>query len=264
MKVDVTGGQGTLGVHAVRALAERGHEVQSLSRRTGFDLATGVGLNDALEGVDLVLHAASDVGRIGARDARQTSNLLDACGEITHLLYISIVGIDKIPYRYYRHKLECERIIEKSGVPYTILRATQFHELIDWVFTHLSRWPVAPLPTKAMAQPVAAAEVACRCADLLEGEPLGRAPDFAGPEVLTVPEMLKLWPERIRVVPIPTIGRVMKAFRAGLNTAPEHAEGLLTFEEYLSARQVGVRSERPGQIRVTATLRRSGAASGRK
>jgi uncharacterized protein YbjT (DUF2867 family) len=236
MKVVVTGGQGTLGVHAVRALAERGHEVQSLSRRTGFDLATGVGLNDALEGVDLVLHLASDVGRFGARDPRQTSNLLEACGEVRHLLYVSIVGIDKIPYRYYRHKLECERIIEQSGVPYTILRATQFHELIDWAFRHLSRWPLAPLPTKARAQPVAAAEVAVRCADLLQGEPVGRVPDFAGPEVLTVPQMLDLWPDRIRVVPIPTVGRVMKAFRAGLNTAPEHADGAQTFEAYLAGR----------------------------
>jgi uncharacterized protein YbjT (DUF2867 family) len=232
----VTGGTGTLGVHAVRLLSERGHEVRAVSRRTGVDLATGVGLHEAVEGVDLVLHAASDTRRIGARDASQTRNLLAACGRVNHLLYVSIVGIDEIPYRYYLRKLECERIIERSGVPHTILRATQFHELVDWAFTNLSRWPVAPLPTSAKAQPVAADEVAARCADVLQGEPLSHAPDFGGPEVLTVPEMLELWPGQMRVVPLPTVGRVLRGFRAGLNTTPEHADGVQTWAQYLATR----------------------------
>jgi uncharacterized protein YbjT (DUF2867 family) len=120
MTIAVTGGTGTLGVHAVRVLEERGHEVRSLSRRKGVDLATGAGLEQALEGVELVLHAASDTRRIGARDPRQTRNLLDACDHDRHLLYVSIVGIDRIPYRYYRRKLECERIIEQGSVPHTI------------------------------------------------------------------------------------------------------------------------------------------------
>jgi uncharacterized protein YbjT (DUF2867 family) len=232
----VTGGTGTLGVHAVRLLSERGHEVRAVSRRTGVDLATGVGLHEAVEGVDLVLHAASDTRRIGARDASQTRNLLAACGRVNHLLYVSIVGIDEIPYRYYRRKLECERIIERSGVPHTIVRATQFHELVDRVFRHLSRWPVAPLPVSAKAQPVAADEVAARCADVLQGEPLSHAPDFGGPEVLTVPEMLELWPGQMRVVPLPTVGRVLRGFRAGLNTTPEHADGVQTWAQYLATR----------------------------
>lgn len=236
VRVLVTGGSGTLGVDAVQALRERGHDVLAASRRTGVDLATGAGLNEAAHGVDLVLHAASDTRRLGARDPRQTRNLLAACTDVSHLLYVSIVGIDRIPYRYYRRKLECERIVEQSDVPHTILRATQFHELIDWVFTNLGRWPLVPLPTSAKAQPVAAAEVAARCADLLEGEPLGRAPDFGGPEVLTVPQMLDLWPPRIRVLPLPTIGRVLKAFRAGLNTTPEHADGVQTLAQYLANR----------------------------
>jgi uncharacterized protein YbjT (DUF2867 family) len=238
VRVVVTGGSGTLGVHAVRALRERGHEVRSLSRRTGVDLATNVGLDRALEDVGLVLHAASDTRRIGARDLRQTRNLLGACARAHHLLYVSIVGIDRIPYRYYRRKLECERIIEQSGVPHTILRATQFHELIEWVFTSVSRWPFAPLPVSAKAQPVAAAEVAARCADLLEGEPLGLAPDFGGPEVLTVPQLLEVWPGRIRVLPIPAVGRTLKGFRAGLNTTPEHADGVRTWAQHLGTSRV--------------------------
>jgi uncharacterized protein YbjT (DUF2867 family) len=237
MRVAVTGGMGTLGVHAVGVLEERGHEVRSLSRRTGVDLASGAGLDQALEGVELVLHAASDTRRIGARDPRQTRNLLSASSRVRHLLYVSIVGIDLIPYRYYRRKLECERIIEEGGVPYTILRVTQFHELIDWVFNKLGSWPIAPLPLSAKAQPVAASEVASQCAALLEGEPLGRAPDFGGPEFLTVPQLLEPWPRRIRVLPIPAVGRVLRGFRAGLNTTPEHADGVLTWAEHVAGRE---------------------------
>ena len=234
--VVVTGGTGALGKHAVRVLAERGHELRVASRRTGVDLASGAGLDDATNGADLVLHAATDTRRLGAGDPKQTRNLLAACGQVHHLLYVSIVGIDAIPYRYYRRKLECERLIEESSVPHTILRATQFHELIDRVLTAVGRWPLVPLPLSAKGQPVAAAEVAARCADLLEGEALARAPDFGGPEILTLRQLLELWPGRIRALPLPVIGRILRGFRAGLNTTPEHADGVQTWAQYVEAR----------------------------
>jgi uncharacterized protein YbjT (DUF2867 family) len=234
--VVVTGGTGVLGTHAVRVLGERGHEVRVVARRTGVDLTAPRDVDASLTGADLVLHAASDTRRIGASDPRQTRTLLAACGQVRHLLYVSIVGIDAIPYRYYRRKLECERIIEQSSVPHTILRATQFHELIDWVLTTLGRWPLAPLPLSAKGQPVGAADVAARCAELLEAEPLGRAPDFGGPEVLTLRQVIELWPGRIRALPLPTIGRVLRGFRAGLNTTPDHADGIQTWAQYVAAR----------------------------
>jgi uncharacterized protein YbjT (DUF2867 family) len=229
--VVVTGG--ALGRHAVRVLGERGYQVRVVSRRTGVDLAGGEAIDAALTGADLVLHAASDTHRLGGGDSNQTRNLLAACGRVRHLLYVSIVGIDAIPYRYYRRKLECERIIEQSDVPHTILRSTQFHELIDGLLTSVGRWPLAPLPLGAHAQPVAAAEVAARCAELLEGEPLGRAPDFGGPEVLT---LRQLRPGRLRVLPLLSIGRVLRGYRAGLNKTPEHADGVQTWTQYLAAR----------------------------
>jgi uncharacterized protein YbjT (DUF2867 family) len=234
--VVVTGGTGVLGRHAARVLTERGHEVRAVSRRTGVDLTVREAVDEALTGADLVLHAASDTRRIGAGDLRQTGSLLTACDRVRHLLYVSIVGIDAIPYRYYRRKLECERMIEQSGVPHTILRATQFHELLDGVFTALGRWPVAPLPLSAKGQPVGAADVAARCADLLEAEPVGRAADFGGPEVLTVRELIDAWPGRIRALGLPTIGRVLRGFRAGLNTTPQHADGSQTWAQYVAAR----------------------------
>jgi hypothetical protein len=131
--------------------------------------------------------------------------------------------IDRIPYAYYRHKLECERLIRESEVAHAILRATQFHELIEAIFTKLARWPLAPLPPRARVQPVAAAEVAARCVEVLQAEPAGRAPDFGGPEVRTLRELLELWPGRLRLLPLPIVGLALCVFANGWNTTPEHA-----------------------------------------
>jgi uncharacterized protein YbjT (DUF2867 family) len=233
----VTGGTGRLGSHAVRLLQARGHETRVLSRRTGGDLRRNQGVREAAAGVELVLHAATDTHhRFGAGDPQQTRNLLAACADVRHLLYVSIVGVEQIPLRYYAHKLECERLVSESGLPCTVLRATQFHELVDGVFTKLARWPLAPLPLRAKVQPVAAADVAQRCVDVLEGEPRGRAPDFGGPEIRTVRELLDLWPGRMRLVPLPIVGRLLHALAEGRNTTPGHADGRITWAQYLARR----------------------------
>src|SRR4051794_6980079 len=128
----VTGGTGVLGRHVVSLARERGHDVRVLSRRPGAgthvgDLATGAGVAEAARGAELVVHAASDTRRLGRSDLEQTRRLLAAARDARHLLFISIVGIDAIPYAYYRRKLACERAVAASGVPHTTLRATQFH-----------------------------------------------------------------------------------------------------------------------------------------
>ncbi len=134
----VTGGTGALGRHVVSALRQRGEEPRVLSRRPGAgthvgDLTSGAGVDDATRGAELIIHAASDFRRrFGKVDIGQTQRLVAAARDARHLLYVSIVGIDSIPYPYYRYKLECERVVAASGIPYTILRATQFHELLAW------------------------------------------------------------------------------------------------------------------------------------
>jgi uncharacterized protein YbjT (DUF2867 family) len=233
----VTGGTGTLGRYLVPMLHERGHAARVLSRQHGVDLLSGAGLPQAIGGAELVVHAASDTHRrFGASDPQQTRNLLAACGDVRHLVYVSIVGIDRMPYGYYRYKLECERLIEESGVPYSIQRATQFHELIDGYLTKARRWPVLPLPLSAKVQPVAAAEVAARCADVAAAEPRGHAADFGGPQILTLRQMIAAWPGRVRALPLPAVGRVLRAFEEGRNTTPEHADGELTWAQYLANR----------------------------
>jgi uncharacterized protein YbjT (DUF2867 family) len=185
----------------------------------------------------VVVHAASDTHRMGRADERQTPNLLAAAGGAGHLVYLSIVGIDAIGYSYYRRKLACERMIEAGHVPWTILRATQFHELLAMVLKPLDRLPVAPLPLDFRFQPIAAAEVAERMAGLVEAGPSGRSPDLGGPEVSTLRELARLWRERrgrqARLLNVPLPGAVARGFRDGRNTCADHSEGQQTWEEFV-------------------------------
>jgi uncharacterized protein YbjT (DUF2867 family) len=241
----VTGGSGTLGRHLVPVLGARGHEVRVLSRRPGGgthvgDLATGAGVAEAGAGAELVVHAASDP-RMGRTDQRQTANLLDALPSCRHLVYVSIVGVDAIPFGYNKAKLACEELIGGSATPATVLRATQFHELLIRMLRGAARLPVAPIPLDALVQGVAAAEVAGRVADLLAGPALGRAPDFGGPEVLNGWQLVAIlrarlgWPKSVLNVRLP--GRVYRGFADGLNTCPDHADGRQTWAEFVRSQE---------------------------
>ncbi|MET7770160.1 SDR family oxidoreductase [Nocardia sp. NPDC005366] len=239
----ITGGTGALGTRIVDRLRRDGHQLRVLSRRAGAgthlgDLNTGAGVAEAAAGADLIVHAATDSRRLRCPDPVQTEHLLRAVGDARHLLYISIVGIDQIPFRYYRGKLACERLIADSGVPYTILRATQFHELLAAAIGAAARLPLAPLPLDFRFQPVATADVATRIAELLDGEPVGTAADFGGPEVLTLGQLVEIWraahggPRRTVRIPLP--GRIAGGFRRGVNTCPEHRDGTETFAQFVA------------------------------
>jgi len=170
----VTGGTGTLGRSLVRLLTGRGAAVRVLSRRprpapappyewyTG-DLRRGRGIEAAVAGADTIIHCATGRGDAGA--ARTLLAAARRAGR-PHLVYISIVGIDRIGVGYYRSKLETERLIAGSGLPWTVLRATQFHDLIARGCAALARLPVLPVPAATSFQPVDAGEVAARLAEL--------------------------------------------------------------------------------------------------
>ena len=230
----------------VKRLSSEAHDVRSLSRRPGAgthvgDLSSGQGLGTALAGVEVVVHAASDTRRLGRQDEAQTSQLLQAvrsAGSVRHVVYISIVGIDRISYAYYNRKLRCEEMIAASGVPHTILRATQFHELIALVLQTAGRLPVVPLPLDFLFQPIAAAETADRLAQLAGAAPAGRVDDIGGPEVRTLDDLVRAWRQQRgrprRVVRLPLPGKVARGFRAGANTCPDQAVGTTTWEQFLS------------------------------
>jgi uncharacterized protein YbjT (DUF2867 family) len=193
---------------------------------------------EAAAGAEVVVHAASGTGaRQGRGDEEQTHNLIAAASGARHLLYVSIVGIDDLPLGYYRRKLACERIVEAAFVPHTILRATQFHELLEeWLVT-ASRLPVIGIPMGMRFQPIAAAEVAARLADLTEAEPAGRVPDIGGPEVRTVRELLATWRsrhDRPRAFDLPVPLRIVRALRQGRNTCPQRAHRGQTWAEYVT------------------------------
>ncbi|GAA3123339.1 uncharacterized protein YbjT (DUF2867 family) [Kribbella aluminosa] len=233
----VTGGTGTLGRPTVARL--QAHEVRVLSRKPGpdrivGDLTTGSGLAAALAGADIVVHLATSQGR---RDIEQTRNLLAAATGVRHLIVMSIAGIDRIPLPYYRYKLEAERLVAESGVPYTVLRATQFHNLVDQILS-AERFLPAVLAPAVTLQPIAVEEVAVRLAELVEQPPVnGRAPDIGGPERRSVVELAGLWKRarstRRAVLPLRVPGKAFRAFAAGHATVDGPEYGKITFAEYL-------------------------------
>ncbi|MFG2438424.1 SDR family oxidoreductase [Streptomyces sp. NPDC048508] len=239
----VTGGTGTLGRHVCERLRADGHTVRVLSRHTqpyAVDLREGGGtLDAAVSGVDAIVHCASSP-RGG--DERAAGHLVAAArrAAVPHLLYISIVGVDAVPMGYYKAKLAVERQIEESGLGWTILRATQFHELVDQVLTGLAKPPLLLLPAGASDQPIEVAEVADRLAELAVGAPAGRVADMGGPEVRTFRSLaaahLRATGKRRPVVDVRLWGGAYRAFKEGHHLTPEHAVGKGTFEDYLKVR----------------------------
>jgi uncharacterized protein YbjT (DUF2867 family) len=255
MRVLVTGGAGSLGRAVVRVLSGAGHAARVMSRgeRTAgaaagvewarADLSTGEGLGAAVEGADAVIHAASDPRRAEAVDVRGTRRLTESAlaAGVAHLTYISIVGVDEIPFGYYRRKLAAEEIIRTSGVPCSVLRATQFHSLVDFLLSKAARVPLLmPLPTDFKFRSVDESEVAARLAACVDEGPRGRLPDFGGPSVLSLGEMARAWKAATgttkRVIHLPIPGAVAAAFRAGKNTAPGGERGAAGWEEWLARR----------------------------
>ncbi|MFF0451226.1 SDR family oxidoreductase [Streptomyces sp. NPDC004609] len=243
----VTGGTGTLGRPVCDRLRALGHEVRVLSRHSppyAVDLRDGTGLGAAVEGVDTIVHCASSP-RGG--DEKAVENLLAAArtAGVGHLVYISIVGVDRVPLGYYRVKHRVERLIERAGESqgpgWTVLRTTQFHDLVLQVLSGAARLPlVLPVPSGVSVQPVDTAEVADRLAQLAAGPPGGRVPDMGGPEVRPLRELAEVYlrasGRRRTVVPVRLAGKAYARFRAGGHLTPGHAVGRVTFEEFLGRR----------------------------
>ncbi|MFB9513071.1 SDR family oxidoreductase [Streptomyces purpureus] len=240
----VTGGTGTLGRLTTVRLRAEGHEVRVLSRHAEtypVDLRTGDGLDAALDGVDTVVHCAS-APRGDERAARQLVAAARRAG-VGHLVYISIVGVDRVPLGYYGAKRAVERLVEESGLGFTLLRTTQFHDLVLRLLRGMARSPLMPVPAGVPVQPVEAEEVAARLSELAMGPPAGRVPEMGGPQILTFHDLaeLYLWASgRSRVrVPFTLPGATFTALRRGGLLTPERRVGLRTFTEFLARSQVG-------------------------
>lgn len=245
MRIVVTGGSGDLGGRVVRELEARGHEAVAASRRTGVDLATGDGLDAVLEGADAVIHAASSQAKpqtVDVAGARRIGESLRRTGSRAHVVSVSIVGCDRVPYPYYRAKVDSERALEAAGVPATVLRATQFHSLAAFFATAGRLGPVSFSIGHMRIQPVDIDWVAQRLTDHATGPaPSGyrRATDIAGRTAYTAVEMASILAAHDgrkppRVVRIPPVLPVLRGFAdGGILPGPEAETGGRTFEDWL-------------------------------
>ncbi|WP_328791287.1 MULTISPECIES: SDR family oxidoreductase [unclassified Streptomyces] len=247
----VTGGTGTLGVLVVDRLRSAGHEVRALSRHAPdhpVDLADGSGLDAATAGAEVIVHCASNTRGGGKDDEAAARHLVDAArraGTVTNIVYISIVGVDVVPLGYYRTKLKVERLLEASGLGLTILRTTQFHDLVAQLVDTAAKLPLVPVPVPGgvRVQPIAVGEVADRLVELAVPTPSGRVPDIGGPEIHTLPDLARTYlastGRHRRVLPLPLAGKAYAGFKRGGNLTPSHAVGRLTFAQFAAGRGGG-------------------------
>jgi uncharacterized protein YbjT (DUF2867 family) len=251
----VTGGTGTLGREVVTRLRAAGRDVRVLSRRSHVseegvefvtgDLATGEGADAAVAGVGTVVHCAGSA----KGDEDKARNLVQAASAagVRHLLYISVVGADKIPlvsgvdramFSYFGMKLAAERIVADSGLPWTTLRATQFHSLVLVVAAAMAKLPVIPVPARVRFQPVDARDVAQRLVELALGEPAGLMPDLGGPRIYGFADLVKTYlrarARRRLMVQVPLPGKAARALQGGANLAPDGVLGLRRWEDFLT------------------------------
>jgi uncharacterized protein YbjT (DUF2867 family) len=249
----VTGGTGTLGRLVVPRLRDASLSVRVLSRHdrpaengveyvTG-DLATGEGIEAAVEGTETILHLAGSTK--GDEDKART--LVAAATKARHVINISVVGADRVPvvsvvdramFGYFASKLAAERVIAESSLPWTTLRATQFHELTLATVRQMSRLPVIPVPAGVRFQPVDGAEVAARLVELALEPPAGLVPDLGGPCTYEMRELVRSYLRATRkhraLAPVRLPGKAARAFREGANLAPDRAVGRRTWEEFLA------------------------------
>ena len=255
----VTGGTGVLGREVVERLLERRHHVRLLSRQVTppvspllqvvvGDLATGAGVGAAVSGVDAIVHCASDFANPERTDVAGTRLLLEVAqaSGVGHVLYISIVGVDRTTYPYYRAKRDAEFLIARSGVPWTVLRSTQFHSFVAYL---LRSWGAdtsneITVPAGLRFQSIDVGEVADRLVALNEGGPSGLVPDLGGPQVLAIEEMAETYlcvhGRRATIHAVAPANDMLAMMRTGIILTPEHAAGKMTWKQYLRREQLRV------------------------
>ena len=244
MRIAVAGGTGVVGRHAFEAARAAGHDVVVLSRSTGADVITGVGLVDALQGADAVIDVTNTTTLSAAKAISffeaATRNLLAAeeAAGVGHHVALSIVGIDGIDSSYYAGKLAQERAVAAGPVPFTIARAAQFHEFAGQLLAGMSG-PVALMP-KLLMRPVAAREVGEHLVRVASGAAAGRARDLVGPrdEVLVdlARRQLAFDGVRRRVLGVRLPGAYGKGLASGsLRGGADALQGQITFDEWLGS-----------------------------
>ena len=243
----VTGASGNLGSAVLPRLIKDSHDVRPMSRRSrpGWvtaDLETGDGLTEALRDIDTIVHLASSPTKTRNTDVEGTRRLVAAAqaAGVRHLIYISIIGIDRVPLPYYKLKFETENVIRAGAVPFTILRAAQFPSLIDGVLTASSRLGPLLIDRNLRFQPVAIEDVADRIAELVRDEATGGSVELAGPAAERLEDLARDWlrarGSKRPVWPIRVPGRIGRELRNGALTTRAEPTGTRSWQDYLAAK----------------------------
>ena len=208
MKVAVTGSSGVLGSAVLRALSSRGRLTIGLQRspstvanRRAADLSSADAVMAALEGIDVVVHTAS-ASATPSTEVVYVQNIIEAAKRrlLAHILFVSIINVDRSrQFAYYAAKYDAETLLSDSGVPHTIVRAAQFHPFVAYLLSQSAKTPIAILPWKAAFQPIEVEALAEHLADIAQRDPVGRARDVAGPEILAGSYLYKTWKQHTGV-----------------------------------------------------------------
>jgi uncharacterized protein YbjT (DUF2867 family) len=243
-KIFITGGTGNLGKSLSDLLASENipFTIGSRNNKSGagnvaiIDLIQNQGLKEALQGKDIIFHLATDL----KKETTITQNLLNAIGADphVHLIYTSVVGTDKVPLAYYKQKLASEQAIKESGLRYTILRATQYHQFINQVISTFLKYPIGILPKKVVSQPIQTEIVASELYLLSLEQPLNKTYHIGGMETLTLEEMANDWLKQTGkkrwVLNLPVCGTLGKTLRDGSLTTPNKQSESISWKQWLT------------------------------
>lgn len=251
----ITGGRGHLGNLIVQSFSNKGQPVRVLTRQHVSstesalqyhygDLAKNIGLEDAVKGIDTIIHCASNPADFEHTDIQGTKNLLNALDKhcVKHFFYISIVGVNQSNYPYYQAKLKAEQIIAASGIPYSIIRATQFHSFVinlirSCVIDTSLQDNIITMPSSLRFQPIDTMEVADLAVTLSLLSPCGLYPDVGGPEIRSFDSMAESFIKKTgtgkKLQAIHTNNERHNLFRSGINLCADNKFGKTTFEDYL-------------------------------
>lgn len=252
MEVLVTGGTGVLGsavvaelvsrVHAVRVLTRHPDSVGDTARVIPGSLASAGAVAEALDGIDAVVHCATDPRKHRQVDRDGTAALLETAirSGNPHVVFPGIVGSDVIPLGYYKSKIVVEAMIEASACPHTFLRATQFHTVIWKALSRMSRFPLMVLPRDTRFQPIDHAVIARLLADAVESGPQGRMDDIGGPMAYEARDLATSHRAATghgkRMIQFNLPGIVGAAFRAGGNLTPNRLSDGKTWNDFVAER----------------------------